>query len=243
MGVWNATCTVSHLPILENEPCTGFLITFGNKTGDTCYPDDRFRVLSPAIHGLYNGYGSLRDIQNPESLLKTIQTERIFEDDGSCGSLEDILRNAADGQLRLSAKWRSPFAVGNQVFLALVKNQFLTFARTMYAESAANVRRLQNACRACEQAGEHAKIPELFHQMTYLLSPAGYVHRALSVFLNDGHDISDIAALNKLMLRTRQEWLPPTACGSQTEIEDRDQLCFYHLVASVADEMAADYMD
>ena len=73
MGVWNATCTVSHLPILENEPCTGFLITFGNKTGDTCYPDDRFCVLSPAIHGLYNGYGSLQNIQNPESLLKTIQ--------------------------------------------------------------------------------------------------------------------------------------------------------------------------
>ena len=124
-----------------------------------------------------------------------------------------------------------------------MKNQFLTFARTMYAESAANVRRLQNACLACKQAGEHAKIPELFHQMTYLLSPAGYVHRALSVFLNDGHDLSDIAVLNKLMLRTRQEWLPPTACGSQTEIEDRDQLCFYHLVASVADEMAADCTD
>ena len=59
MGCWNATCFISNLPIRAGEPCVGFLIAATGKIGIACYPDDRYRPITPPIEGVYDDYGGL----------------------------------------------------------------------------------------------------------------------------------------------------------------------------------------
>ena len=239
MGVWNATCAVSHLPILEGEPCAGILLTYGIKQGNTCYPEDRFHVLSPPISGTYDGYGALQDILPSDMLLQTLTQKNIIERFDLYPDLEHFLYNVVTGEAKLAPRWCNPAAHDNTVFLALVKTKFLNFAQISYSERVQETKRLQDVYHRHKHNDNFLGMPLVIENWAYLLTPTGRTHSVATALMRAGHDFSDIAALNKLMLRTRQEWLPPTACGSQAELEYHDQLSFYHLVASTADEMAA----
>lgn len=63
MGDWNATCSLSHLPILPGEPVLAVptsLNPFWEELGrPTCHPTDRYQPILPPACGLYNGFGSI----------------------------------------------------------------------------------------------------------------------------------------------------------------------------------------
>jgi len=77
MGFWNGTCNLTNLPIRLDDPVYG-MITLLNPYFDRSaqglfseYPfhsTDYFIPISAPIKGKYDGYGGIKDIENPSSL-------------------------------------------------------------------------------------------------------------------------------------------------------------------------------
>ena len=68
MGVWNETCMLSHLPILDGEEVGGVLLAQKNDSKRTSYPDEIWQPISPVIVKEYDGYGRVAGIQERSDL-------------------------------------------------------------------------------------------------------------------------------------------------------------------------------
>lgn len=74
MGIWNETCMLSHLPILEGEAVGGVLLAQNKDSKRTSYPDEIWKPISPVIRGEYDGYGRIAGLKDWSSLETCYRT-------------------------------------------------------------------------------------------------------------------------------------------------------------------------
>ena len=85
MGSWNATCLLSNLPIIYNEPIK--LIPLVKKEErelnyiGSVYPNDTWEPMWMVLEGRYNDYGSICDVQQNSFTKKLFEVLRQLKKD------------------------------------------------------------------------------------------------------------------------------------------------------------------
>lgn len=91
MGCWRATCGLSNLPIHENDEVVAFLLKEKSlselRGGQFHAVDDLYIPISAPIIGKYDGYGSIKDIDEKYSDLILKQVRSFFKENISSDTL------------------------------------------------------------------------------------------------------------------------------------------------------------
>ncbi len=119
MGIWNATCGISHLPIQGDEPCRLlFLVeSIRQERGDGGFTgtEDLWTPFSLPIPGLYDENGCLKDagpdwyiqvfIDQVRSLMVEMEAQNEFDEPVSKDDLDldTIIRHVYNGKMALDA--------------------------------------------------------------------------------------------------------------------------------------------
>lgn len=257
MGCWNATCFISNLPIMAGEPCVGFLITSTGNMGNTSYPDDRYRPITPPIEGIYDDYGGieLSPEQDTGELYRALcGIDWIWNKDLDhpivTGSLTELVRLALDEKLVVNIRPQRP----SLIVPVLMKKYFCEYAmeafksdivqrgHSLHQKYAKTNHRL---CQAFIDLGSESHEFKRLNQQAMeereslydFLSFNRLPHPIVIQLIRSGIDFTGMAAVNKLLDTLRLQWIPPSGAGSQRELDTKFQLGFYQKMYDLAQEM------
>lgn len=258
MGCWNATCMLTRLPILHDEPCLAILMVpvdpdYQNMTD----PAGMYMPITPLIRGDYDNYGCLEYIRNiPEitSCLGALEfrvrcqkdgktvvsgVESIiekFQDEGTAdAAIQDIMKHANRCELEAFIKYAGGRAAWKPVYLGLMKKPF---AEMLIQNSRSHVRQ------------------EELSSVTFRIKTAGPLQEALrkldARYGADlgvkGPDISRTAAIELLalfngLITMRIGFAPQCGAGGQDAMDEPWQREFYLKAWAAAETMARRYYE
>lgn len=229
MGIWNETCMLSRLPILEGEAVGGVLLAQNKDSKRTSYPDEIWKPISPVIMGEYDGYGriaGLKDWSSLETCYRTLgEIGRLAffaegrEIPAELLNLKTLIKYAEHDALLV----RYQTAIGDsrrRVALAMIRSDILQYVYAVKSSC------FQKFVRLCDQ-GLPIEDP----------GTGRPVHSILKWLHENKVCVADIKALDSFMLWMRMQWGPTSGAGSQMGIEEEWQVKFYQSVAEKADEI------
>lgn len=82
MGCWNATCGLTHLPIMAGEPVVMLMLAALDTVPNQChYYNEDATLFALPIEGKYNDYGGLEEIQMSDETRQVLLNTKFFNHD------------------------------------------------------------------------------------------------------------------------------------------------------------------
>lgn len=234
MGCWNATCTLSNLPIHSGEKILAIPIaeTHYPHNGNYPYPDSIYSPIMPPLYGSYDGYGSIENCDNltvevVEGFFQTLKENDVLCGIDSDDSLQDMFGLMCRGDVYFQ---HSVEARKLQTSVAFVRQDIFETLSAQAQNEETYCQLMQEFEAQWEKIQAWPKIPiefgivDAFNQLFWCMShtPRCYLRLAgMKTLLKSGRLkmakklFEDLVTINYILSELRQGYRSTGGAGSQ----------------------------
>lgn len=255
MGSYHGTCAITNLPIYEGERTVLVLLTETSKTwslkGGMSNPNDLFEPLCTPLHGVYNDYGCIREVEDESgNILPMIQKlckkgEILVqnpEDDNFLDSLDSFLKEVGRGNVSIQY-------IGKEypVYFTLILQssydyfiqegkQFRDWRGNFYERTK---RELEEYIIPENRLLSPAITPFSFDFITYNFKT--FSHHIKQILFQEEEQIlrekyTELYLLNELFVQSRKHWSIQSGAGSDNSSWEWQQKIAKHTLQTIEEK-------